>query len=409
MLTDICQDATSFEYRYDSSNLLILSVHNSNKAAKFIDQWNSINTLLDNHTDKIVVVCGDFNATPLKRDENTLEFSDKDSLDKVIYSHRYYRNFTVSNFRSTTGKVRCLTSQIPKMLSPAFATIDGFILFSPAGKECINFTNMAVYMDRTNQYDSTNEVIYPPNEWPSDHALIMCFIPDKGAICSMNVFGESIEQTIPLNIFEIFTKRCWDKFQNDPHISNEFQRLKMEFIESRYPDGRLMKDLIKSKYLSTITREYAITGSVFHPPRRIQSRTFFYEILKEAYEKAVNDFEKSLLTKSNAAEIRLAVETILRFYKSCMESPFLEEFFDQWYLELESSDKIDIHDIVKYVLTNTKPLVFCLQEVSKGMMQSFIERLEYYNSLGYDFDVLENFELEGKNNKTRGLLIYQIL
>ena len=57
----------------------------------------------------------------------SLFFVDKENENDVLMDLNFNRIINVTNYKSTTGKVRCLTSQFGKMLLPAFSSIDGFI------------------------------------------------------------------------------------------------------------------------------------------------------------------------------------------------------------------------------------------------------------------------------------------
>ena len=407
---------------------VLISVHTSNNTAKFIEQWTKIKNVIDSKPTLTFVICGDFNAKPVSRIQGSVSFLDKENYDEVIMDINFNRNVNVMKFESTTGKVRCLTSQFAKMLSPAFSSIDGFVVISPVGSENnIVETGFSGYIDGGSSFiPSTNEVVYPPLSWPSDHAMVY-LKTTSGGICSMNAFGESISKDLPLNIFEIFTKKCWDIFQANESVKTEFSRIKKEFMERQYTIvGETVPStigaLIKKKHFSTLSRKYAIAGSIFRPPRAFDSRlpqTDFYNHLKSNYEIEYDKFTADLQKQFDLAsgndeaqnkvrEILQVVTTITNFYKECMESPILENFFNEWYFELENTKKMTIVDVLSLSMQQLSPEYFCLQEVSEGMLEVLIEKKIDFGRLGYTFDIPTPFKIEGYDNKTRGIIFYKV-
>jgi hypothetical protein len=416
----------------NNSEFILISIHTSNNKDKFIGQWLEIKLFIDNNPSKFFIICGDFNSKPIIKTSRSLFFVDKEDYEEVILDLNFNRNINVTKYESTTGKVRCLTSQFNKMLLPAFSAIDGFITVNPIGNKDNFLENtfsgyIEIKDEEASFISSTNEIVYPPLSWPSDHAMVY-LKTIFGGICSMNAFGESISNTLPLNIFEIFTKDCWDIYQSDESIRNEFSRIKKEFFNRKYlivgeTEPTTIGNLIKKKHFSTLSRKYAIAGSVFKPPRFFQTRevkgeqTPFYNNLMSNYEIEYKKFTEDLQSqfdrctneneRNKVREILQVVTTITNFYKECMESKILEDFFNKWYLDLETSPKLEITGVLNIIFEQLKPRFFCLQEVSEGMLQSFIEDKRIFEVQGYTFDSPEVFKLPGQQNKTRGIIFYK--
>jgi hypothetical protein len=380
--------------------------------------------------------------------DNVPNVSIKEKPEIVRKEIELPRKIQVFNFASTTGKVRCLTAQFNKMLEPAFASIDGFVIFYHDGANDLVIETEAFYMDNQEKLVIRDQPVYPPLSWPSDHAMISATTP-YGKILSVNAFGESIGETIPLNIFEIFTGRCWNRFQADEAIRNEFHRLKTELMDSTYqvigsPEASKFKDLVKAKHFSRLSRAYAVINNVFLVPKlflcnpnAISNRDFFTLMMtkyNEAYQAYISDIEmkkrqamdsQSIKKFVEANEIEHVVTTILTFFNTCMSSPILEPFFNDWYRELEETRKMTI---VELLFDLMKPggdvACICLQEVSEGMMNQFFDRRLEFLSLGYSTDAFDEgfdrdtnqplfkfkYDLapgEDKPNKTRGIIFYK--
>lgn len=442
----------------------LISVHNSNDRVNFVKQWTMIRNVIDNNKERTLIICGDFNAKLIQKTKKSFYFVDKEDYEEVIFDVNLDRNVKVTEFESTTAKVRCLTAQFKKMLSQAFSSIDGFVIVSPVGsKEDIVEGAFSGYIEDPVFLDSTHKVVYPPLSWPSDHAMI--YLRTKfGGIFSMNAFGESVTDSLPLNIFEIFTKKCLETYQTNSDVRDEFSKIKNEFLNRPYTiigskTTTTIGRLAKEKHFSKMSRKYAIAGSIFRPPRDFDKRrdqTEFYNELcskynleynkfiedlrakKEKVEKERSDFynfhgkfencdtdeekeeyldlEDKLETKLNEIkEIFQVVQTITGVYQEFMTSEKLEEFFNEWYLELETTQKMDIMDVVTGVMENQElnPEYLCLQEVSEGMLEIFkSNKKEIEDRYRYTFDVPDQFVIgglkDGKINKTRGVIFYRM-
>lgn len=439
---------TKFDYIVQGRDAyFLISVHNSNDKIKFAEQWSVIREFIESHPKERVVVCGDFNAN-VQSYGKRLVFVDKEDKTKLIFSHIFNRNINTSLFVSTTGKVRCLTSQITKMLEPAFSSIDGFIVFSAVDEEKIDMRSAALYVDNTEHtlLKVEDQPIYPPLGWPSDHALIYAEINDSLKVFSINAFGESISESDSFNIFEIFTKKCWDTYQSNPSIQAAFERVKRTFLDREYEipssgEVKSIKQLVKEKYFSTITRPYAIAGSVFQPPRGfrrhedsmslfrvtdtmefsdklidiydIELYTFYNEMKQRHLE---NDLNSSISEEERNRErlkikdIEVAVKTITDFYELVIHDPELRQFFIHWYQELMNVEKINIDYLIKSVFNTYKPTHFCLQEVSRGMMRMFKSKESEYRAFGYTCEFVDDHEfvIPGHKNKTRGLIFVRL-
>ena len=421
----------------------LISVHTSNSAEKFVEQWTNIKRYVDLNPKVTFVICGDFNARPMLDGATSVKFfnKDKDKQHKVLIRVNFDRLVNVTSYTSTTGKVRCLTAQFGKMLDQAFASIDGFITVSPVESTTdVILSQFAGYIDSNRFIQILDEPIYPPLSWPSDHALVEIDTP-FGKICSMNAFGESIESTTPVNIFEIFTKRCWDLYQSNESIRNEFEKIKSDFMSLGYqvigspndpttgePEVKSIQEFSDLKHFAKVSRKYAVAGAVFKPPRAFDGRehqTDFYNHLTQKYNNAMEVYRSDVtkmyekaalegnLDKANVArEISHVIQTILEFYRQYMESPILEPFFNDWFLELERTTKSSVIDVLKKTLFDLKPKFFCLQEVSEGMMESIKSELPFFETIGYrvniDFEDYR-FILDGQDNKTRGLIFYSVV
>lgn len=400
---------------YEAENFCLISVHTSNDSAKFVEQWSRIKAFVDERPDRTFLICGDFNATPHQKTRMSFYFVDKEEEDNLLIDLNFNR-YAIVNILQSSGKMRCLTTQLKKMFLPAFFSIDGFVCISPVGAKAPNMIDSkCAYITDGESLVSKTDFIYPPLEWPSDHGMVITEFP-FGKVCSMNAFGESISTTTPLNVFEIFTKRALDLYNSSSEIRADFKRIKTEIMNSDYTIvgetvPRKVSDLVKSKHISKVTRDYAVCGSVFKPPRHFDSlpHSELYETLSHEYssqlhkcfdelnaKKATND-EKEL---NKVLETEHAVEFVIDMYERFMQSPILEPFFNEWFEELQSTRKMTIHDVLRNVIYAESPNFICLQEVSRGMMVSFDKLKDLYNSWGYD---LLKSDIGG--TKTVGLML----
>ena len=415
-LTNIGQDTSICV----NSNRIILSVHTSNKEESFIQQWREIMSRVDEFPDHEIIVIGDYNVITTVESDYNLCFWNKDEPSISIASFTCNRRVTTSQVPSTTCKERCLSSQLHKIFNESLGAIDCCVIFSPVGQDSIENLTLAFYNDEVVTIPET----FAPLDWPSDHALIGT-LRDEDLIFSMNMFGESVDGEI-FNIYEMFTKACIDKIRADPALMQEFYRIKEEFGNEVYGGFRI-HDIWDSetKYFSKVTRKVAIAGSVFLPPasNRIDTTTPFYRALYNYYQKCQGQLE----SLPEDSEERIGTERLLTFYSRCINSPILKEFFVDWYLELEQTPKMNFMQVIEGIINgsglgaaisekfsknfnrpvNSRPLAFCIQELSMGMMNSINQNRDLIASYGYMFDFPEQFAIPGAKNKTRGLIIYR--
>ena len=378
-----------------NDDFLLISCHISGSSNKCIKEMNIIFDVVNQHQEKKVIICGDFNAT-LKKEVDSLNIYDKEDLT-LTHSISITRDFQVSNFISTTGKSRCLTTQFNKMFKPAFASIDAFIVIYPEG-----FVNEKE-MECKALYDQeiTEEVTFPPPSFPSDHAKIKYFLEGYGWIYSFNCFGESVRSGPPLNIYEMMTQKMWDRYLSDETIQLEFQRLLSE-LSLVTLNEKNFKTLVKEKILSKATRNLAICGSVFLPPSdpSINTNTVFYQTLLTVYSNGLTAYNNS------SQEIKDAASIVLNFYESCLYSPILKQFFVDWYLELEKGyeEKRSFLDVIEEDLENNEIFAYCLQEVSDDMIEDLMTTTDF-RSMGYK---VLYFDKTDSKEKTRGAMIIKV-
>ena len=378
-----------------NEEILLISCHISSNSAKCIKEIDIIFNIVEQNSSKLIIICGDFNAV-LKKDTNFLNIYDKEDLS---LTHNIYinRDFKVSEFVSTTGKCRCLTTQFKKMFQPAFASIDAFIVIYPEG-----ITNdqeidcKALYDD-----EIINEITFPPASFPSDHGKISYNLKDYGYIYSFNCFGESVKSGPPLNIYEMLTQKMFDKYLTDNSIKNEFKRL-LDNLSMITLNGKDFKTLIKEKILSKITRNLSVCGSVFIPPNDplINKNTVFYQTLLKSYKEGFD------ILNNSDDETKEAAYIILDFYRNCLYSEILKPFFVEWYLELEKGfeEKRSFLDVIKHDIKSKQVLIYCLQEVSDSMVDELKRDMDL-REMGYKVLI---FSKSNPEDKTQGAMIIRI-
>ena len=384
----LVNDSVVTKVEINKVEYIVISVHLSSSACKAVKEMEEIMKVVDENDCKVILT-GDFNHVIKKNKKNLILF-DKEKINNIVYTTTITdRSFVVSDFNSTTGKIRALTTQFNKMFQPAFASIDAFVIFYPKGETPNLCSFKSMYSE-----ESSNSTEFPDPSWPSDHKKIIMEswdYNDLGDVYSLNCFGESVKSGPSFNIFEMMTSNAYNKFLSNPEIKEIFDELFNQFIkshefflETKDEEGNKIKnlasydELIKNKFYAKTTRKMVVCGSVFQPPSGIDETSEFYIALMNEYQKEKDIFDQ--LPESQDKEVG---KVVLEYYNQCVNHPTLKQFFIDWFLELEQGfkGKKTYLDVILKDLREKKPKFYCLQELSVDMIA---ELKEYdFESLGY--------------------------
>lgn len=339
-----------------------------------------------------MIIGGDFNAE-FRQEENgddidSVHFFDKERHDE----HRY--TLTVPDARvvatklsaPTTAKRRFWTTQFPKMLVPSKATIDGFII--------VSFDPEFVAPDPTTatcrvagEMIGADDVICPL-KWFSDHGAVH-FHDGHASLITLNTSGESGEG---LNFFEFFSEEVHRTLFSSPE--GEIYVSRITAIMDQLPGWfqMLIRDK-KNKPISRALRPYNVFNIHWHP---------FFGDEGPVADKWRKEYAAFIEGTKDDPQTRAIGNVVLDLWRQFVNNELLWNLLRGWYHEASITEKPTLCDAVIDMIniTEGRPLVIFLQEVSKQMLSDLLTLLRNRRGVTVDYDPSTD------QQKTRGVLIF---
>ena len=373
---------------------IYINFHTSNKKEKFVSQWNEMIELVNQNAGYDAYLSGDSNAVMRQTGMNSFKLMSKDAPETdEWYSHLFVDRVVVgSDYKSTTGKVRFMTSQIQKLLKVACESID-FIMY--IGKCSESHVCEGKFIAKYNDYEVTDRV-FAPVDWLSDHALINAVFSNGLKIASLNCFGESVSD-FASNLYEMLPKDAYDEYLNNADLKSAIDSISNDFknkvINYSGESLTVMQHVKKTKIFSKQLRSCGVAET--HIPPVLDNSEYCCR-LKEAYDKAHQTYQDELSTKSGADRDNFvtAYTELMEFYKQLYSQPLIADFLQKWYLSVRDAKKKSVVDILKEQTTGT---IMFLQELSSSMVNSV---KQYCDANGFEvyFSVT--------HGKTQGAIVF---